>query len=492
MILDKVIDVTKKYIDTKNKNERKKIGQFFTSKETANFMSNLSKINKSSIRILDAGAGTGILSIALLEKLDNNKNIKEIEIDLYENDENIVDILEKNISSSKLLLKKLTNYNIIQKNFILDDDIEKEKYDVIISNPPYKKIGKNDVEAKKMEKVIYGQPNLYFLFMAKAVELLKLNGEMIFIVPRSWTSGTYFKKFREMFLENTRLTNIHLFVSRDKVFNKENVLQETMILRAVKTKEKQNKVQITQSNSNEDFDKIIKYDIEYDVCIEKENERYVYLPINDDDIKVLQTVNEFDTKLKDIGLKLKTGLTVDFRNEKYIEKYATNENVPLFSSIHFKNGFVNFPSEDEELQYINKDNTALLQKNTNYLFIKRFSSKEESRRIQPAMFFKNEFESYDYISTENHINFIGSIDNKELSKDLVYGLYGLYNSTLYDKYYRLLNGSTQVNATEINNIPIPNEEEIKKIGKKLQEKISVTTEVCDNILWEAISNGQVK
>ena len=491
MILDKVIDITKKYIDTKNKNERKKIGQFFTSKETAHFMASLSKTNDRCVKILDAGAGTGILSIALLEKLNSNEKIEEIEIDLYENDENIVDILEKNISNAKSILKKLTNYKIIKRNFILDD-IDKEKYDIIISNPPYKKIGKNDDEAKKMEKVIYGQPNLYFLFMAKAVELLKQDGEMIFIVPRSWTSGTYFKKFREMFLENTKLTNIHLFVSRDKVFNKENVLQETMILRAVKTKKKQSNIQITQSNSNEDFDKIVKYDIEYDVCVEKDNERYVYLPINDDDIKVLETVNEFSTKLKDIGLKLKTGLTVDFRNEKYLEKYATNENVPLFSSIHFKNGFVNFPSKDEEPQYINKGNTSLLQKNTNYLFIKRFSSKEENRRIQPAMFFKKEFENYDYISTENHINFIGSTDNKELSKDLIYGLYGLYNSTLYDKYYRLLNGSTQVNATEINNIPIPNEEQIKNIGIKLQEEISITTEVCDNILLEAISSGQIK
>lgn len=492
MILDKVIDTTKKYIDTKTKNERKKIGQFFTSKETAIFMASLSKVKKSKIKVLDAGAGTGILSIALLEKLNNNSNIEEIEIDLYENDENIVDILEENISNSKLLLKKLTQYNVIKKNFILDD-IEKNKYDIIISNPPYKKIGKNDIESKQMQDVIYGQPNLYFLFMAKSVELLKPDGEMIFIVPRSWTSGTYFKKFRENFLENTRLTNIHLFVSRDKVFNKENVLQETMILRAVKTKEKQNDIQITQSNSNDDFDKIVKYDIEYDICVENDNERYVYLPINDDDIKVLETVNEFDTKLKDIGLKLKTGLTVDFRNEKYMEKYATNENVPLFSSIHFKNGFINFPSNvEEEPQYINKDNTSLLQKNSNYLFIKRFSSKEENRRIQPAMFFKSEFENYDYISTENHINFIDAIDNKELTEDLIYGLYGLYNSTLYDKYYRLLNGSTQVNATEINNIPIPNEEQIKDIGKKLQNEMSVTTEICDNILLEAINCGKIK
>lgn len=489
-MLDYVLNITDEYLNSKTKTERKKIGQFFTSKETAIFMANLSNYNKENVKILDAGAGTGILSIALLEKLNEVDEIKNIEIDLYENDTNTAEILEKCMEMAKEKIKKIKKYNIIRENFIVYNKDEKEqKYDIVICNPPYKKIGKNDDEAVVMKEVIYGQPNMYFLFMAMSERLLKDDGEMIFIIPRSWTSGTYFKKFREVFLNNVKLTNIHLFVSRDKVFNKENVLQETMILRAVKTKVKQDKIQITQSFSNEDFDKINTYNIDYDLCIEKENERYVYLPVDKTDIEVLETVNKFKTTLKDIGLKLKTGLTVDFRNEEFLEMESSTNNVPLFSSSHFKNGLICFPSGENEAQYVNKINLSLLQKNTNYLFIKRFSSKEESRRIQPAMFFKNEFDSYDYISTENHINFISSLNNEELNEEMIYGLYSLYNSTLYDKYYRILNGSTQVNATEINNIPIPSENIIIQMGRKLQKEKNISTEICDNILLEAIKNG---
>lgn len=486
MLLEKVLNSTDEYLNSKSKSDRKKIGQFFTSKETAIYMAELSNYKKDNIKILDAGAGTGILSIALLEKLNKEEDIQNIEIDLYENDLEIIPILEKNMAETKEKVSKLTKYNIIKENFILSN--KETSYDIIISNPPYKKIGKNDIEAKEMSEVIYGQPNLYFLFMTKAMRLLTNNGEMIFIVPRSWTSGAYFKKFRQVFLDNVRLTDIHLFISRDKVFNKENVLQETMILKAIKTKEIKNTIHITQSYSNEDFEELKSYNIDYNVCVEKDNERYVYLPIDNTDIEVLETIKSFHTKLEDIGLKLKTGLTVDFRNEEYLTNKASNNSVPLFSSIHFNKGFIKFPSNEDELQYVSKDNTALLQKNTNSLFIKRFSSKEENRRIQPVMFFKKDFANYEYISTENHINFIGSIDKKDINEDVIYGLYGIYNSTLYDKYYRILNGSTQVNATEINNIPIPNENIIKNIGKRLQEKVNITTEICDNVLLEAISN----
>ena len=66
-------------------------------------------------------------------------------------------------------------------------------------------------------------------------------------------------------------------MSRNKVFNKEDVLQETIILRAVKTKKPKKRITITESYGNDDFNKINKYEIDYDICVEKEGERYVYL-----------------------------------------------------------------------------------------------------------------------------------------------------------------------------------------------------------------------
>lgn len=91
-MLDCIIERTDKYIDRMTKKERKKYGQFFTSKETARFMTGLYDIpeGKSKISILDAGAGSGILSCAFLERLEQIAFVQTIELTCYENDANIL------------------------------------------------------------------------------------------------------------------------------------------------------------------------------------------------------------------------------------------------------------------------------------------------------------------------------------------------------------------------------------------------------------------
>ena len=81
-----------------------------------------------------------------------------------------------------------------------------------------------------MDYVVYGQPNLYGLFMAKAASLLQQHGQFIFITPRSWTSGQYYMRVREYLYNTLNIIGVTLFDTRNGVFTNEQVLQETMIL----------------------------------------------------------------------------------------------------------------------------------------------------------------------------------------------------------------------------------------------------------------------
>lgn len=223
-LLDSAIEATTEYIKHMPKSQRKKYGQFFTSKKTAVFMAELFEINNKlqEVSILDPGAGSGILSIALLERLQFFTTIKKIQLVCYENDPNIIKLLQSNLEMVCSQAPQKISYKIISDNYILSQTISYNnkfntelninKYDFIIGNPPYMKIAKDSPEALAMPDVCYGAPNLYFLFTSMSMFNLKEYGELVYIIPRSWTSGAYFKKFRQKFLNEGVLEHIHLFV----------------------------------------------------------------------------------------------------------------------------------------------------------------------------------------------------------------------------------------------------------------------------------------
>lgn len=254
-MLETVIKNTDDFIASVPKTQRKKYGQFFTNMTTASFMASLFNFNlsKSDIYLLDAGAGTGILSAAVIDRLKELGYKGKIHLTCYETDEHVLSLLYNNLDL--LHTEYGVEYCVIQDNYITSQNFEDSSvfstqnivYDYIIGNPPYLKIQKDAIEAKAMPSVCYGAPNLYFLFWAMGIFNLRDGQELVYIVPRSWTSGAYFKKFREYIFKYCVITDIHLFDSRDKVFDGESVLQETVIIKVKKTTVKPEFINITSS-----------------------------------------------------------------------------------------------------------------------------------------------------------------------------------------------------------------------------------------------------
>ena len=235
--LEHVLAKTKNFVDSKSKAERKEYGQFFTVGTGAQFMSSMFDIdlNKESLNILDAGAGTGILTVALVDHLLSIGYKGEIKVTCYENDTKVLPVLSDNLDYVSNNVPNF-KYQIIVDNFITSEPFGgffkgDEVYDLVIGNPPYKKIPSESAEAQHMKEICYGAPNLYFLFMAMGVQKLKQDGQLVYIIPRSWTSGAYFEKFRKWLFARTVIEHIHLFGRRDTVFIGASVLHVTMILK---------------------------------------------------------------------------------------------------------------------------------------------------------------------------------------------------------------------------------------------------------------------
>lgn len=118
--LDFAIRTTAEYIDHVSKKSRKKYDQFFTSKEIAVFMVELFEIPNEyqMLSTLDSGTGSGILSVALLERLQTcldmacRQSAKKI---FYE------------IVSDNYISSRATDYNLM-----LCAKLEYNKFDFVI------------------------------------------------------------------------------------------------------------------------------------------------------------------------------------------------------------------------------------------------------------------------------------------------------------------------------------------------------------------------
>lgn len=69
----------------------------------------------------------------------------------------------------------------------------------------------------------------------------------------------------------------------------------------------------------------------------------------------------------------------------------------------------------------------------------------------------------EWLGLENHLNFVHR-PGGSLSEDEALGLAALLSSKLLDRYFRIMSGNTQVNATDVRAMPLPPLAELERIG----------------------------
>jgi|SRR3989344_5779175 len=475
------------FIVSKEKNAIASLGQYFTPQIIAELIAkNFIGVKPGNeLKILDPGAGSGILSCALCEQITNwQHKPKHIELTAYEIDEALVPILKKSFSNLKHWLADRNislSFSINDRDFILENakilnktfqrslfgEKDFEEFDFIVANPPYFKIPKSDPRAKAASSVIHGQPNIYALFMAVAAALLKENGQLGFITPRSYAAGLYFKKFRQNFFNQITPVSIHIFDSRDKAFNKDGVLQENVILHGKKDSKinrSQYEVRISSCYGLSDIENTTTIEIPLAEIITPEEDYVLHIPTEVTQREVVKIVKSWKYNLHSLGLNVSTGPIVPFRAREILTQNPIGQNVPLLWLHNIKTMNISWPTKSRKPQYVKITDRArkLLVPNGNYVLVRRFSAKEEKKRIVAAPL-TSEILKSQFVGIENHINYIYRKIG-ELSEIEALGLAAILNSSLLDSYFRIFNGNTQVSATELRNLPLPSSRIIEKIG----------------------------
>lgn len=469
------------YSDNISKEQKKILGQFFTPIKVANFMAELFDIDsqKRKIRILDPGCGVLSLTCSLVERLVNkNINIEKIEIDAFDIDP----LLETSVSIVSDYLKewgKEKNIDIIlnfsNSDFLLSYKTYLEKnhntpiYDFVISNPPYFKIKKGDSRISIFKSPLLGQQNIYSLFLLGSSKLLKQKGQLVFIVPRSFTSGLYFQSFQNLFLKEIDFEYFHLFNSRTEGFKKDNVLQENVIFKAVsKTITQSTKIKVSSSLGIRDLERTSIKEFSFSQLSQKiGNLNIIHLPVNEHEEQAMNLFSTWSHNLDSFGMKVSTGPVVPFRCKSHLKhsKSKGSNFVPLIWMHNCLKMKLNWPDKkaDKEAWILDNDQSnSKTIKNQNYIFLRRFSSKEDKAKLVATPYLADNFK-HGKIGIENHLNYLYKQEGI-LELDEIFGLSVLYNSSIFDAYIRSLSGNTQVSATELNALPLPSMDTIKKIG----------------------------
>jgi adenine-specific DNA-methyltransferase len=257
--------------------ERSDIGQFLTPAAIARFMASLfTPTRLDHVKILDAGAGAGVLFSAYLEALiSEEQRPLSIEVVAYENDQCILPELAQTMAHCEAACGKagIAFHGETRVEDFVAAAIARteeglfagpgERFTHAILNPPYKKINGQSATRKRLDAAGMEVSNLYAAFVWLTARMLAPGGELAAITPRSFCNGPYFRRFRFALPEMMSLRHIHVFESRKKAFGDDDVLQENVIYHAIREGKNPEEV-IVSSSEGLDFERASIRSIPYD------------------------------------------------------------------------------------------------------------------------------------------------------------------------------------------------------------------------------------
>jgi adenine-specific DNA-methyltransferase len=485
-LLDQVDALRQEVAGSLNPKRRSALGQFMTPLPVARFMASLFPASAlQTCHLLDAGAGIGVLSGAFLDRWANEElSFQSVEVEAYEID----DILRMHLESTlaRYAAKLPVTFKANSGDFIWEaarkNLLGVRPFSHAILNPPYKKIHSASPHRLILRRQGIETVNLYTAFVALCLGLMQPGGQLVAIIPRSFCNGPYYRSFREFVLAHAAIQHLHLFGSRSKAFKDDDVLQENVIVRL-----ERDGVQgdVTISNSTDDtFSDFRTHQHPFDrIVFPDDSGQFIHVPDS-----LLRTTIEQSAHirfgLREIGVDVSTGPVVDFRMQEHIQQNPAQNTVPLLYPGHFIGQTTQWPKEG-----MKRGNAIAFNAQTEkwlypagfYAVARRFSSKEERRRIIASVVNPNAFPNATMLGFENHLNVFH--ENKQgLPEDLAHGLAAFLNTTAVDDHFRRFNGHTQVNATDLRGMKYPSRTSLTALGQWARCQGTLTQTMLDEQL----------
>jgi hypothetical protein len=308
--------------------------------------------------------------------------------------------------------------------------------------------------------------------------LLEPGGQLVAIIPRSFCNGPYYKPFRAFMLRRAAIRHLHLFESRNKAFKEDAVLQENVII-SLQRGAAQGDITISTSTDDSFQDYVERRYRFGQIVFRDDPESFIHIPTEELG-EEFDGAGSFRLSLADIGVNVSTGPVVDFRLRNWLRPMPEKGTVPLLYAGHFNAAGVEWPiaaMKKPNAIHRNPETEKWLYPNGFYAVVRRFSSKEERRRIVSAVVDPERLPG-EVLGFENHLNVFHQ-GRRPLPEHVARGLSMFLNSTAVDKYFRRFNGHTQVNATDLKLMKYPDRKTLSELGIWAKQQPDLTQEIID-------------
>ncbi|WP_405840332.1 Eco57I restriction-modification methylase domain-containing protein [Streptomyces platensis] len=484
-----------------DRKQRAKLGQYFTPAPAADFIASLARLESTEvIRVLDPGAGAGSLTASLVLRIFRERPGVQVSVTACELDPQLHETLRATLDDCVNTAREFggrLEVNLVGGDFIEwatgDEgllDRPREPFDLVIMNPPYKKLASKSRERRAVAAACTETSNLYSAFMALGVHLLAPGGQLVAITPRSFANGPYFRAFRRYFLDRMHLDHVHVFEARNKVFADTDVLQENVIFSATRTDSGDRgpvTVSTSASYSGEIRGRVVPYG---EMVYPGDAEHFIHISADEEDAQLAAAHSSLPATLSDLGCQVSTGRVVDFRSKEHLRPDPVAGAVPLIYPLHMREGGIRWPvpaAKKNNAIMLNEDTAKMMFPRGCYVVVKRLSSKEEKRRVVASVFDPEEVPC-DRIGFENHVNVFHQ-GGEGLPRDVARGLCLWLNSTILDSFIRRFSGHTQVNATDLRNLRYPSRDQISSMGLSWDVDAWLPQEKIDEVVERNIEKA---
>ncbi len=495
---------TKKLVRAQVKEQNIRIGNRFTKRGNAAFMASLADVpDKETVSILCPGAGTGILPAALVEHICKSSGaVRFIDLVCYENDAMLMPMLADNLERVRKRCKhdydvrlriKIAEEDFILKEGCVHPDMKRKSdvfggFDFAILNPPDGLCERTSAYAGAVPEIVSAAISESYIFTALALDELSEGGQLIAYLPIAMAYGAYHQRFRKYLFERSPLVRMHVFADKKRSGTaKETAVRKNFIIKTVKGAAVPRDTAVSSSDGDEVLGECrMMPPLPYEFVVRSEFSGLT-LVRSIDELRNYIFMASMPNTLSSLGLKIRTGLTLESRYPEFIFGESGDGRIPMITPKNLRYGYIDM---DVSRKFIVPIIPSLAQPNKNLLVVKRVPSRTDGRHLVCGVYLASQNYGYEQISTHNKLNYIDYADEREIDSAMLHGLYALFSSTLYERYCSVISGEGLVSVSDYANIPLPDVRIIRAIGESLSTARTLSSRACDNLVNRAL--GLVK